>query len=40
MLFRSLVLNEDVAAVTGATVSSKAILAAVNSAIEAYNAIP
>ena len=34
-----LVLNGDVDAQSGATVSSKALLAAVNSAIEAYNAI-
>jgi len=34
-----LVLNEDVNAVTGATISSRAINNAVNSAIEAYNAI-
>ena len=34
-----LVLNDQVDALTGATVSSKALLAAVNSAIEAYNAI-
>lgn len=32
-------LNDQVDALTGATVSSKALLAAVNSAIEAYNAI-
>ena len=34
-----LVLNEDVDALSGATISSKALLAAVNSAIEAYNAM-
>ncbi|MBE6972931.1 MAG: FMN-binding protein [Ruminococcaceae bacterium] len=34
-----LVLNQDVDGLSGATVSSKALLAAVNSAIEAYNAI-
>lgn len=34
-----LVLGEDVDGLTGATISSKALLAAVNSAIEAYNAI-
>lgn len=34
-----LVLNGDVDAQSGATVSSKALLAAVNSAIEAYNAM-
>lgn len=34
-----LVLNRDVDALSGATISSKALLAAVNSAIEAYNAI-
>lgn len=34
-----LVLGEDVDALSGATVSSKALTAAVNSAIEAYNAI-
>lgn len=34
-----LVLNEDVDAMSGATISSKALLAAVNSAIEAYNAM-
>lgn len=36
----ALVLNEDVDAVTSATISSTALLNAVNSAIEAYNAIP
>lgn len=36
---KTLVLNEDVSGVTGATISSRAILSAVNSAIEAYNAI-
>lgn len=36
---KELVLNEDVDALSGATVSSKALLAAVNSAIEGYNAI-
>ena len=35
----SLVLGEDVDALSGATISSKALTAAVNSAIEAYNAI-
>ena len=35
-----LVLNEDVDAVTSATISSTALISAVNSAIEAYNAIP
>ena len=34
-----LVLNEDVDALSGATVSSKALLAAVNSAIAGYNAM-
>ena len=34
-----LVLNEDVDGLSGATISSKALLAAVNSAIEAYKAI-
>ena len=37
---QSLVLNEDVDAVTSATISSTALINAVNSAIEAYNAIP
>lgn len=36
---RQLVLNEDVDAVTGATKSSRALLAAVNAAVEAYYAI-
>ena len=36
---QTLTLGEDVDALTGATVSSKALTAAVNSAIEAYNAI-
>jgi len=36
---KTLVLNKDVDALSGATVSSKALIAAVNSAIEAYNAI-
>lgn len=36
---RPLVLNEDVDAMSGATVSSKALTAAVNAAIEGYNAI-
>ncbi len=36
---KSLVLGEDVDGLTGATISSKALAAAVNSAIEAYNAI-
>ena len=35
-----LVLNQDVDAVTSATISSTALINAVNSAIEAYNAIP
>lgn len=35
-----LVLNEDVDTVTSATISSTALINAVNSAIEAYNAIP
>lgn len=35
-----LVLNQDVDAVTSATVSSMALINAVNAAIEAYNAIP
>lgn len=35
----ALVLNEDVDAVTSATISSTALINAVNSAIEAYNAI-
>lgn len=37
---KALVLNQDIDAETGATISSKAMLRAVNSAIEAYNAIP
>ena len=37
---KALVLNQDIDAETGATISSKALLRAVNSAIEAYNAIP
>ena len=37
---KPLVLNQDVDAVTSATISSTALLNAVNSAIEAYNAIP
>lgn len=37
---QALVLNQDVDAVTSATISSTALLNAVNSAIEAYNAIP
>lgn len=36
----ALTLDQDVDRVTGATISSRAILSAVNSAIEAYNAIP
>jgi len=36
---KQLVLNEDVDALSGATVSSKALLAAVNAAVEGYNAI-
>ena len=36
---KPLVLDQDVDALSGATVSSKALLAAVNSAIEGYNAI-
>ena len=36
----ALVLNEDVDAVTSATISSTALINAVNSAIEAYNQIP
>ena len=35
-----LVLNQDVDAATGATISSRAVLSAVNSAIAAYNQIP
>lgn len=35
-----LVLNQDVDAYTGATISSRAVLSAVNSAIAAYNQIP
>ena len=37
---QALVLNQDVDAVTSATVSSSALINAVNAAIEAYNAIP
>ena len=37
---RNLVLNQDVDAYTGATISSRALNSAVNSAINAYNAIP
>ena len=37
---QALVLNQDIDAESGATISSKALLRAVNSAIEAYNAIP
>ncbi|MCI9156780.1 MAG: FMN-binding protein [Lawsonibacter sp.] len=37
---QALVLGQDVDAHNGATISSKALLRAVNSAIEAYNAIP
>ena len=36
----ALVLNQDVDAVTSATVSSTALINAVNAAIEAYHAIP
>ena len=36
---KPLVLNEDVDGLSGATISSKALLAAVNAAIEGYNAI-
>lgn len=36
----ALVLNQDVDAMTSATISSKALLSAVNAAIEAYHAIP
>lgn len=35
-----LVLNQDVDAYTGATISSRAVITAVNSAIDAYNQIP
>lgn len=37
---QALVLNQDIDAESGATISSKALLRAMNSAIEAYNAIP
>ena len=37
---RNLVLNQDVDAYTGATISSRALNSAVNAAIDAYNAIP
>lgn len=37
---KELVLNQDVDAYTGATISSRALNSAVNSAIAAYNAIP
>ena len=37
---QALVLNQDIGAESSATISSKALLRAVNSAIEAYNAIP
>ena len=37
---KALVLNQDVNAYSGATISSKAVLSAVNSAIDAYNQIP
>ena len=37
---RNLVLNQDVDASTGATISSRALNSAVNAAINAYNAIP
>lgn len=37
---QALVLNQDIDAYSGATISSKALLSAVNSAIEAYNQIP
>ena len=36
----ALVLNQDIDAYSGATISSRAVLTAVNSAIEAYNQIP
>lgn len=36
---KPLVLNEDVDAMSGATISSKALISAVNAAIEGYNAI-
>ena len=37
---KALVLNQDVNAYSGATISSKAVLSAVNSAIDAYNQLP
>ena len=37
---KPLVLDQDVDRLSGATISSKALIRAVNSAIEAYNAIP
>ena len=37
---KALVLNQDVNAYTGATISSKAVLSAVNAAIDAYNQLP
>ena len=37
---QALVLNQDIDAYSGATISSRAVLTAVNSAIEAYNMIP
>ena len=37
---QALVLNQDIDAYSGATISSRAVLTAVNSAIEAYNQIP
>ena len=37
---RQLVLDQDIDRHSGATISSKALIKAVNSAIEAYNAIP
>lgn len=37
---KPLVLDQDVDRLTGATISSRALTAAVNSAIDAYNAIP
>lgn len=37
---KALVLGQDIDAHNGATISSKALIKAVNSAIEAYNAIP
>ena len=37
---QALVLNQDIDAYSGATISSRAVLTAVNSTIEAYNQIP